>query len=166
MTTRTRTAAVLAPAAVLLLAGCGSHNDTEPPAGDDRMQQAAQAAADYQEAYLAEDWQAVCEARTERWRRGTVAECVERTETYPDDEATETGPATTGEPLEVAAAGEHPAGLGVLVSYEVRHNSGNHTSHDALRLVEEDGQWRVDQSEDVEDGTGPDAVIAALAEVD
>ncbi|MFI8829019.1 hypothetical protein [Streptomyces sp. NPDC053431] len=64
-----------------------------------------------------------------------------------------TGPVKTeGTPIEVPAAGEHPAGWGVMLTYIVTWPSQTTTSRKALRVVQEAGMWRVDQHEDVQDG--------------
>ncbi|MFE1384238.1 hypothetical protein ACFW6S_35370 [Streptomyces sp. NPDC058740] len=68
-------------------------------------------------------------------------------------ETASTGPVTVeGVPVDVPASGQHPAGLGVLFSYTVTWPSETSTVRMALRVVKEAGVWRVDQSEDVQDG--------------
>ncbi|MEW1551511.1 hypothetical protein [Streptomyces tsukubensis] len=69
-------------------------------------------------------------------------------------EYAETGPVTAAAPdvVQVPAAEDHPAGWGALVSYTVTWpGKPSTTSLRALRLVDEGG-WKVDQQEDVQDG--------------
>ncbi|MEV6332252.1 hypothetical protein [Streptomyces sp. NPDC051909] len=68
-------------------------------------------------------------------------------------ERASTGPVKTeGAPVDVPASGKHPAGIGVLLSYTVTWPTETSTVRTALRVVKEAGVWRVDQSEDVQDG--------------
>ncbi|MFF0561491.1 hypothetical protein [Streptomyces sp. NPDC004266] len=63
-----------------------------------------------------------------------------------------TGPVTPeGEPIEISAYGDHPAGYGVMLSYTVTWPSETTTARQTLRVVQEAGEWRVDQYEDVQD---------------
>ncbi|MGV9315209.1 hypothetical protein ACWDR0_23945 [Streptomyces sp. NPDC003691] len=81
-------------------------------------------------------------------------------------EFADTGAVTASEVVTVPAAEDHPAGWGVLVSYTVTWPGKEpETSRRALRLVDERGEWKVDQAEDVHDGdTGRgSAVVAALS---
>lgn len=156
MTRAYRSAAVLA-AAVVLLSGCSSDSD-------DRMEEAAVAARTYQEAVLAEDWPTACELKTDRMRGGeTIAECAERSENFPERRATP-GEVTTGEPFEIEAVGEYPAGVGVGVSYDYTSGESSGTVHNAVRVVEDDeGTWRVDQATDLDGEPSQDAVRDALS---
>ncbi|MFF6984263.1 hypothetical protein ACFZAV_42875 [Streptomyces sp. NPDC008343] len=77
-----------------------------------------------------------------------------------------TGPVTaSGRPVNVPAAGDHPAGYGFLLTYTVTWPDDTSTSRKAVRVVEEGGAWRVDQREDVQDGDmgHGDPVTAALS---
>ncbi|WP_432089589.1 hypothetical protein [Streptomyces sp. bgisy095] len=65
----------------------------------------------------------------------------------------ETGPVTAqGAPVTVAAVGEHPAGYGVLLAYQVIWPAKTSTARVALRVVAEGEDWRVEEFEDVKDG--------------
>jgi len=66
-------------------------------------------------------------------------------------ERAETGAVKAGGAVAVPAVGDHPAGTGVLVEYEVIWPDSTSTSRKALRLVEEGDGWLVDQAEDVAD---------------
>ncbi|MFE6460547.1 hypothetical protein ACFVP0_24220 [Streptomyces cinereoruber] len=68
-------------------------------------------------------------------------------------ERAQTGPVTAqGAPVTVPAVGEHPAGYGVLLAYQVIWPAETTTARVALRVVAEGEDWRVDEFEDVEDG--------------
>ncbi|MFD7978767.1 hypothetical protein [Streptomyces sp. NPDC059071] len=85
----------------------------------------------------------------------------------PGPERASTGPITTeGAPVQVPAAGDHPAGWGVLLTYTVTWPSETSTARKALRVVQEGGAWRVDQREDVHDDdvAHGDPIHDALAE--
>jgi hypothetical protein len=77
-----------------------------------------------------------------------------------------TGPVTaSGKPVKVPAAGDHPAGYGVLLTYTVTWPDDTSTSRKAVRVVPVGGAWRVDQREDVQDGDmgHGDPITAALS---
>ncbi|MFG3041857.1 hypothetical protein ACGFYZ_33650 [Streptomyces sp. NPDC048330] len=62
------------------------------------------------------------------------------------------GPVTPeGQPIEIAAYGDHPAGYGVMFSYTVTWPSETTIARTTVRIVQESGAWRVDQHEDVQD---------------
>lgn len=87
-----------------------------------------------------------------------------KTPTGPDRAST--GPVTAqGKPVKVPAAGDHPAGYGVLLTYTVTWPDDSSTSRKAVRVVEEGGAWRVDQREDVQEGDmgHGDPITAALS---
>lgn len=68
-------------------------------------------------------------------------------------ERADTGPVTPSDVVAVPAAGTHPAGYGVLVTYTVQWPGKDaFTTRHALRLVREGGAWVVDQHEEVQDG--------------
>ncbi|WP_432017662.1 hypothetical protein [Streptomyces hydrogenans] len=84
----------------------------------------------------------------------------------PGPDRASTGPVTPeGAAVKVAAFGDHPAGWGVLLSYTVTWPNSTSTARTAVRVVEEKGEWRVDQREDVQDGdmTHGDPVRDALS---
>ncbi|MFD4535580.1 hypothetical protein ACFWNL_35910 [Kitasatospora sp. NPDC058397] len=59
------------------------------------------------------------------------------------------GPITLGDVISVPASGRHPAGYGVLATFTVTWPGKEPTTdRRALRLVSEDGAWRIDQHED------------------
>ncbi|MFI5867760.1 hypothetical protein [Streptomyces sp. NPDC051546] len=67
----------------------------------------------------------------------------------------DTGPviASAADLVEVPAAGVHPAGWGVLVTYSVTWpGKPSTTARKALRVIAEGQDWRVDQHEDVQPG--------------
>ncbi|MGC5401903.1 hypothetical protein ACPXCP_39955 [Streptomyces sp. DT20] len=65
----------------------------------------------------------------------------------------DTGPVSATGARPVPAAGEHPAGYAVLVTYSVRWPGKTPTTtRRALRLVPEHGGWRVDQLADLHPG--------------
>ncbi|MFI1621868.1 hypothetical protein ACH4VT_33660 [Streptomyces lydicus] len=69
-----------------------------------------------------------------------------------DTSKASTSPARTGEITNVPAVGKHPAGLGIAVIYTVTHRGDDpSTERNALRLVEEQGTWHVDQSANIHD---------------
>jgi hypothetical protein len=154
----------------LPLAGCDSGDDTGGGGGSKEPATGAiEAARAYQQASVDQNWEAACEARTERLRQrmgaDSVAECVEiirtpRIRDYPDARV------TTGKAVEVEAFGPHPAGIGVRVTFEAGTATPGMTIHTALRLVPgERGAWLVDQTANLDESTGTDtnAVRAALA---
>lgn len=160
------TAGVLVMAVTLLLAGC---DGTGGGGGSkERAAAAIEAARAFQQASVDQDWEAACEARTERlrqsWGADTIAECVEITGTprlgdYSDARV------STGEAVEVSAFGPHPAGFGLRVTLETGTAALGRTSHTALRLVPgEQGAWLVDQAVNLVDteGTDTEAVRSAL----
>ncbi|MFJ6355029.1 hypothetical protein ACIQKB_36930 [Streptomyces sp. NPDC092046] len=84
---------------------------------------------------------------------GSTADPFETKPTPSGPETAFTGPVTVeGAPVDVPASGKHPAGIGVLFSYTVTWPTETSTVRTALRVVKEAGVWRVDQSEDVQDG--------------
>ncbi|MET8703662.1 hypothetical protein ABZW10_33145 [Kitasatospora sp. NPDC004723] len=67
----------------------------------------------------------------------------------------DTSPVTLGDVIQVPAAGAHPAGYGVLATWSVTWPGKTpETDRRALRLVAEEGGWRVDQHEDNIKGAG------------
>ncbi|MFF1837976.1 hypothetical protein ACFVXE_27755 [Streptomyces sp. NPDC058231] len=129
---------------------------------------AVEAARAYQQASVDKDWEAACEARTERLRQSlgadTIAECIEitrapRLRDYPDARV------STGKPVEVSAFGPHPAGIGLRVTVELGKAAPGMTMDTALRLVPgERGTWLVDQAVNLVETKSPNskAVRAAL----
>ncbi|MGC0327390.1 hypothetical protein RKD23_000380 [Streptomyces sp. SAI-170] len=152
------------------VAGCGGDDDSGSDGGNkDSTTAAIEAARAFQQAQVDQDWEAACEARTERLRQSmgadTIAECVEitrapRIRDYPDARV------TTGKALEVEAFGPHPAGLALRVTFEAGTVAPGMVVNTALRLVPGDGSaWLVDQAVNLDEsmGTGAKAVRAALA---
>ncbi|GLV88001.1 hypothetical protein Slala03_76900 [Streptomyces lavendulae subsp. lavendulae] len=81
----------------------------------------------------------------------TVQPKAPKTKTPGPDRAS-LGPLTQeGQPVQVPAIGNHPAGWGVMFSYAVVWPTSTSTSREALRVVEEGGALRVDQREDAKD---------------
>lgn len=164
-----RAAGVLVMAVTLPLAGCDGDDGTGGGGGSkERAAAATEAARAYQQASVDQDWEAACEARTERLRQSlgadTIAECVEitgapRLRDHPDARV------STGEAVEVLAFGPHPAGIGLRVTLESGTAALGMTIHTALRLVPgERGRWLVDQAVNLAETESTDskAVRAAL----
>ncbi|MET9419061.1 hypothetical protein ABZY03_33800, partial [Streptomyces klenkii] len=59
-----------------------------------------------------------------------------------------TGPVKVEVTGEVPAIGDHPAGQGVILSFNYFHAKETELSRWALRLVQQDGAWLVEQVED------------------
>ncbi|MGW1271498.1 hypothetical protein [Streptomyces sp. NPDC002491] len=161
-----RAAGVLVMGVALPVAGC----DDSGGGGSEKPDAAAiKAARAFQQASVDQDWEAACEARTERLRKSmgadSIAECVEITKTsriraYSDARV------TTGETVKVEAFGPHPAGVGLWVTLDAGSAAPGMIAHTALRLVPgERGAWLVDQAVNLDEtmGTGTKAVRAALA---
>ncbi|MGW3377411.1 hypothetical protein [Streptomyces hydrogenans] len=95
---------------------------------------------------------------------GAIPTLTPRTPSGP--ERATTGPVTVqGAAVDVAAAGDHPAGYGVLLTHTVTWpGKPASTSRTALRVVAEGDTWRIDQHEDIQDGDmrGGDPIRAAL----
>lgn len=164
-----RAAGVLVMAMALPLAGCDGDDGTGGGGGSKgRAAAAIEAARAYQQASVDQDWEAACEARTERlrqsWGANTIAECVEitgapRLGDYSDARV------STGEAVEASAFSPHPAGIGLRVTLETGTEERGMTTHTALRLVPgEQGTWLIDQAVNLVDteGTDIEAVRAAL----
>ncbi|MET8702019.1 hypothetical protein ABZW10_24565 [Kitasatospora sp. NPDC004723] len=167
MTKHTARALALA-AALLAAAGCastGTEKNLAPipmPAPIPTATQAALAAVaqNYQDAANHGDWQTACTLSSALLRGGTVADCVTTRTTPPPtatpvkpptyaDGSTPAGPVTAGanDIIRVPAGpGTHPAGYGAFVTFP--RSTPEDFDHRALRLVEEDGAWVVDQSEE------------------
>ncbi|WP_455409996.1 hypothetical protein [Streptomyces hiroshimensis] len=65
---------------------------------------------------------------------------------------------------EVPAIGNHPAGQGVILSFNYLHATETELSRWALRLVQQDGRWLVEQVEDALRGeVTPEFMRATLA---
>ncbi|MFF2951521.1 hypothetical protein ACFVVU_09300 [Kitasatospora sp. NPDC057965] len=149
-------------AALLATAGCASSGTVKNPAPiamPDPIPTATQAtlaavARTYQDAANRGDWQAACALSSASLRGGSTADCVTaRTSTPPP--ATTPAPGTLDGPGPAAAGavirmpqgpGSHPAGYGVYITFTL--DPSGKVGRRALRLVDEDGAWVVDQSED------------------
>jgi hypothetical protein len=163
--TRTRTLALgAAAAAVLLSAGCSSDRpDNEPDRAGGTGAVVMKAAVAYQDAVNARKWRRVCELRAPSLREGSVEECTKREEaddaplpaapsSAPGSERPPVGPVKAEVSGEVPAIGNHPAGQGVLLSYTYIHPHETEVARWALRLVQQDGAWLVEQVESAERG--------------
>ncbi|OKI99356.1 hypothetical protein AMK18_19775 [Streptomyces sp. CB01249] len=152
-----RLAGALIGAALLPLTACDDAPD------EDRTTTAVQAARNYQQAGLDQDYKTVCESTTERWRRAqhapTIAECVDLITTRRIG-STEGMRISTGKPIDLPPYGSHPAGTGIRVTIGPIGN--DMYAHTALRLVPDDDTWLVDQAVNLMDGTDPTAVREAL----
>ncbi|MEJ1202822.1 MULTISPECIES: hypothetical protein [unclassified Streptomyces] len=162
--------AALALTTLAALAGCSS--DTEPNASTDHKPTSAssgpdtaQLVADNARGYMLA-WQAtnpsdakrMCDLSTKAHRPnfdedgGTMAGCLN---SYWKDIGAEDDDSTRA-PLtikishvqDVAASPTHPAGKGALAT---GHRAGEDQWRNVLRLIQEDGKWRVEQVEDVDD---------------
>ena len=150
MAARVRCAAgVLVMAVTLPLTGCGGSDGTASGGGSkERATAAIDAARAYQQAQLDHDWEAACEARTERLRRSwgmdTIAECVDVTAAPKPGDNRDARIRTSGA-VEVSAFGPHPAGIGLGMTVDSKRLAM--AVHVALRLVpDEHGTWLVDQA--------------------
>ncbi|MGW1179730.1 hypothetical protein ACWD7Y_01600 [Streptomyces drozdowiczii] len=156
--------AVLVLAAVLPAAGCGGDGDAGD-SGKDRTTAAVEAARAYQQAQLDMDWEAACEAITDRlrrhdWEADTIAECV-AVRGVPRINDAPGARVTTGKPIDLPAYGPHPAGIGLRASLGPIGNGV--TINTAHRVVPgEDGTWLIDQSVNLPEGTDTEAVRKAL----
>ncbi len=75
-----------------------------------------------------------------------------------------TGPVKVEVTGEVPAIGNHPAGQGVILSFNYLHATETELSRWALRLVQQDGRWLVEQVEDALRGeVTPEFMRATLA---
>ncbi|MFF9580305.1 hypothetical protein ACF1BA_34350 [Streptomyces rubiginosohelvolus] len=158
-------------AVTLPLSGCVATVDSAGSGeGKERATAAIEAARAYQQAQLDQDWEAACEAMTERLRRSqgmdTMAECVEVI-TAPKPRDNSDARVRTSEVIEVPALGPHPAGIGVGVGVIVDSRRPPLVVQTALRLVpDERGTWLVDQMANIFESEIADskAVRAELAE--
>ncbi|MGW2672366.1 hypothetical protein ACWC5F_30485 [Streptomyces sp. NPDC001272] len=83
---------------------------------------------------------------------GSTVQPKARKTTSPGPDRASLGPLTQeGQPVQVPAIGNHPAGWGVMFSYAVVWPTETSTARVSVRVVEEGGAWRVDQREDVKD---------------
>ncbi|KOU31407.1 hypothetical protein ADK53_25620 [Streptomyces sp. WM6373] len=161
MTRRTTHVAALALAASLLAAGCsssGEDGEGSVSAPKDPKVAAREAAQTYMQAVKSQDWKTACPLKSRGLLGGTVEQCLaSRTDGDPSPSPSGSGPEPAGaeqfkasDAVEVAAVGKHPAGFGVLVTQTgTEPGKPTETERVALRLVEEDGSWKVDQRERV-----------------
>ncbi|MGW2599514.1 hypothetical protein [Streptomyces klenkii] len=161
---RTTGAFALAVVTALLAVGCsGEHSDEKPDVAEGPAAAVAKAALAYQDAVNARQWRRVCELRAPSLREGSVEECTKSEEA--DDapppthasaspsssrgpERASTGPVKVELSAEVPAIGAHPAGQGVILSYTYTWPNETGIERWALRLVQQDGRWLVEQVED------------------
>jgi hypothetical protein len=176
--------AALALTALSTLSGCSS--DTEPAAASDRKVAPAPPAPDhnkliadtaraYMLAWLAKnpaDAKSMCELSTKAHRPnfdedgGTITGCVNSywKDIGAGDDDSGRAPLTIkiSHVQDVAASPTHPAGKGALAT---GHRAGEDQWRNVLRLIKEDGKWRVEQVEDVDDyfAHTADPVVPILA---
>ncbi|MGW5851967.1 hypothetical protein ACWFQ8_29155 [Streptomyces sp. NPDC055254] len=89
-----------------------------------------------------------------------------QTPTTSGPERADLGPVVASDVVEAPAAGKHPAGYGVLVTYTVQWPGKPSTKTlRALRLIQESGAWVVDQHESVSesDASHGSPVLTALS---
>ncbi len=163
-----RAARVVAMAVTLPLSGCVATDDSANGGeGKERATAAIEAAWAYQQAQLDHDWEAACEATTERlrrsWEMDTIAECVEVIAAPKPGDNSDTG-VSTSEAVEVPAFGPHPAGIGVGTTVDSKRVAM--VVQSALRLVpDERGTWLVDQAvRIVESGSADSKAVRAALE--
>ncbi|MFD5483914.1 hypothetical protein ACFWIV_00465 [Streptomyces virginiae] len=163
MTRRTTHVAALALAASLLAAGCSSSGEDGGDAGGlpapkDPKAAAMAVARTYMQAVKRQEWKTACPLKSRGLLGGTVEQCLaSRTDGDSSPSPSGSGPEPAGaeqfkasDAVEVAAVGKHPAGFGVLVTQTgTEPGKPTETERVALRLVEEDGSWKVDQRERV-----------------
>ncbi|MEV4506052.1 hypothetical protein [Streptomyces klenkii] len=151
-------------AVAALSAGCSSDRpDSKPDVEGGPAAAVTKAAVAYQDAVNARQWRRVCELRAPSLREGSVEECAKREEaddapppthstaspsSAPGPERASTGPVKAELSAEVPAIGAHPAGQGVLLSYTYTWPNETGIERWALRLVQQDGAWLVEQVED------------------
>ncbi|MEJ8654795.1 hypothetical protein WKI65_43855 [Streptomyces sp. MS1.AVA.3] len=177
-TSRTWTAGLLAALALGALTGCGESDagDSGKPKGASDTQQVATNAEKYMNAWMSKPNPKVrCKLETKanrpnyRHDGGTLAGCISEYTSHDDDQAD-----PSRAPLSIAishvqdvqATGQHPAGKGALASM---HRKGEDPFRYVLRLVKEDGQWAVEQSESVYSGRyghTADPVVDVLARME
>ncbi|MEV4921725.1 hypothetical protein [Streptomyces roseoverticillatus] len=186
-------AVAAATASVLMVAGCSSSSgggkDGGKPsakktesAAERQAREAREAAAKdrqamldaavkFRKAEIAHDGRAACALKTAEGRYGDSPEkCVDfykpRANDKPADEELARATVTvTGDPVEVPAIGNHPAGKGVMVTTQTTGDDGRvGVVRDALRMLKISGQWLVDQSKQVLDSemTASSPVVSAL----
>ncbi|MFF7022552.1 hypothetical protein ACFY97_16260 [Streptomyces klenkii] len=175
-----RIAAVTAAAtAVLVVAGCSSSSgggkDGDKPGAKKTESAADRQAREYREAAKKDrakmlevavaygkaaalhDGEAFCRLMTDEGRPGkdsSFESCVKFRK--PLDAEVRAGVeaasfSVTGNPVEVPAMGDHPAGTGVMVTEESKSDGSTSYHRTALRMVKVKGTWLVDQDEDVYD---------------
>ncbi|MEV4503657.1 hypothetical protein [Streptomyces klenkii] len=173
-----RIAAVTAAAtAVLVVAGCSSSSKgkegdkpgEKPGSAAERQAQEYREAAKKDRAKMLEvavaygkatalhDGEASCRLMTDEGRPGkdsSFESCVKFLKPLDADVRARAEAASfsvTGEPVAVPAAGDHPAGTGVMVTEESKPDGHTSYHRTALRMVKVKGTWLVDQDEDVYD---------------
>lgn len=182
MTTHRRTATTSWGTLALTasLAACGT-DSTPTTVGDDAHkgpgaeQQVAAVAKDYMRAWLIvspSDSTRMCELQTKAARPnfdddgGTLKGCITTYKDYFSDPDDDSGRApltvTIDHVQDVVASAQHPAGKGALATM---HRTGEKPFRYALRLIKEDGRWRVEQTADVsDDHRHTDDPVAAVLE--
>lgn len=156
MTARHALTAAAAAAALLTLSACGSSDDGKPSGQDTARQdtkEVTNTAQTYMTAWMSRPSQPekMCNLETKAARPnyskdgGSLKGCVTTYTGYFADQKPDntTLTVTIDHVQDVAASGTRPAGKGVLATCK---RAGNDPFRYALRLVKEDGAWRIAQS--------------------
>ncbi|MEV7419863.1 hypothetical protein [Streptomyces sp. NPDC089919] len=164
--THRRTPALLLLAVALAVGGCSKDETRAEEKKPDPMAGAVAVAKEYQLAAMKPDWHRACELRTVAYRFGkSVDECAADNvvptpppvgtaspSTSPQPDRAELGPLRLEDgPLPVPSIGDHPAGIGVMFAYDVKWPTEASITRKAVRVVKENGVWRVEQRETVHD---------------
>ncbi|MGW1976654.1 hypothetical protein [Streptomyces sp. NPDC001889] len=175
--TRALTAAALTTTALGTLAACG--NDTASgPRPEDTTRQVTSTAHAFMHAWMGVqpmDGTTMCTLQTRAARPnhgddgGTLKGCIAERRPDSADRAGADDPSrppltiTISHVQDVPASAAHPAGKGALATLQ---RTGQDRHRYALRLVKEDGQWRIQQRTDIDDPhtRTADPVAAALAQ--
>ncbi|MFF4951250.1 hypothetical protein [Streptomyces chattanoogensis] len=138
--------------------GKSTSPQSDKPAAADDDQQVSKAAQAYMKAWMIDpaDVKAMCQLTTKAARPnfdddgGTVGGCVterkDLAERSPEPERAALK-FTITDVQDVNASRKHPAGKGVLATGQ---RDGEKPFRYALRLIKEDGQWRIEQRESVD----------------
>lgn len=160
---RTTVTALTTAVLVAALASCssGSTKTDDAAKGPSDEQQVTTVAKDYLHAWMAvspADHKTMCELKTKAARPnfdkdgGTLAGCITASQDGAASKDDNAGRApltiTVDHVQDVTASRKHPAGKGALATL---HRDGEETFRYAMRLIKEDGHWRVEQTNDVGD---------------
>ncbi|MEU5425775.1 hypothetical protein AB0H73_09220 [Streptomyces olivoreticuli] len=149
---------------VAALASCSSASSgtsDDHPKGPGEAQQVTTVAKDYLHAWMAvspADHKTMCELKTKAARPnfgqdgGTLDGCITASKDGAAGKDDNAGRApldiTVDHVQDVTASRKHPAGKGALATL---HRDGEEPFRYAMRLIKEDGHWRVEQTTDVGD---------------